>query len=172
MIREVSPRERKLPLIAMPAFASANSGTIAGIGFTVSLLVATLAFHGAQLDEAKLGILGAALCASVLTWLLFRAAELLPRRLRIRGSIQQFTWFGQWGICGLLRCDCYALGFRAAGDLLAGGASQPVRIGEIVYGHNEWSITLDQEVMQLNRSDVLALQASADRTFLNFSLDV
>jgi hypothetical protein len=52
------------------------------------------------------------------------------------------------------------------------GASQPARIGEIVYGHNEWSITLDQEVMQLNRLDILALQASADRTFLNFSLDV
>lgn len=56
--------------------------------------------------------------------------------------------------------------------LLQSEASQPARIGEIVYGHDEWSITLDQEVMQLNRSDVLALQASADRTFLNFSLDM
>ena len=74
--------------------AVAGGGTIAGIGFTVSLLVATLAFHGPQLDEAKLGILGAALCASILTWLLFRAAELLPRRLRIRallGTADQLT---------------------------------------------------------------------------------
>ena len=74
--------------------AVAGGGTIAGIGFTVALLVATLAFHGPQLDEAKLGILGAALCASVLTWLLFRAAELLPRRLRIRallGTADQLT---------------------------------------------------------------------------------
>jgi Na+/H+ antiporter NhaA len=74
--------------------AVAGGGTIAGIGFTVSLLVATLAFHGTQLDEAKLGILGAALCASLVTWFLFRATELLPRRLRIRallGSAEQLT---------------------------------------------------------------------------------
>jgi protein-disulfide isomerase len=56
--------------------------------------VATLAFNGAQLDEAKLGILSAALGASLLTWLLFRATELLPRRLRIRallGTAEQLT---------------------------------------------------------------------------------
>ena len=35
-------------------------GTIAGIGFTVALLIATLAFSGVELEEAKLGILGAA----------------------------------------------------------------------------------------------------------------
>jgi Na+/H+ antiporter NhaA len=63
--------------------AVAGGGTIAGIGFTVSLLVATLAFDGEQLDEAKVGILGAALCASVITWLLFRATALLPKRLRL-----------------------------------------------------------------------------------------
>ena len=74
--------------------AVAGGGTIAGIGFTVSLLVATLAFHGTQLDEAKLGILSAALGASIVTWLLFRATELLPRRLRIRallGTAEQLT---------------------------------------------------------------------------------
>ena len=59
--------------------AVAGGGTIAGIGFTVALLVATLAFKGPQLDEAKLGILSAALGASLLTWLLFRATALLPR---------------------------------------------------------------------------------------------
>lgn len=32
-------------------------GRIAGIGFTVSILIATLAFSGAQLQEAKLGVL-------------------------------------------------------------------------------------------------------------------
>ena len=62
--------------------AVAGGGTIAGIGFTVSLLIATLAFDGTQLEEAKLGILGAALGASLVTWLLFRATALLPRRLR------------------------------------------------------------------------------------------
>jgi Na+/H+ antiporter NhaA len=74
--------------------AVAGGGTIAGIGFTVSLLVATLAFHGAQLEEAKLGILGAALGASILTWLVFRATARLPRRLRIRallGTAEQLT---------------------------------------------------------------------------------
>jgi len=67
--------------------AVAGGGTIAGIGFTVSLLVATLAFHGLQLEEAKLGILSAALGASTLTWLLFRATALLPRRARIRALL-------------------------------------------------------------------------------------
>jgi protein-disulfide isomerase len=67
--------------------AVAGGGTIAGIGFTVSLLVATLAFHGTQLEEAKLGILSAAFTASVVTWLLFRATALLPRRLRIRALL-------------------------------------------------------------------------------------
>jgi protein-disulfide isomerase len=67
--------------------AVAGGGTIAGIGFTVSLLVATLAFDGRQLEEAKLGILSAALCAATLTWLLFRATALLPRRLRIRALL-------------------------------------------------------------------------------------
>jgi Na+/H+ antiporter NhaA len=64
--------------------AVAGGGTIAGVGFTVALLVATLAFEGSQLNEAKLGILSAALGASLLTWLLFRATALLPRRARTR----------------------------------------------------------------------------------------
>ena len=67
--------------------AVAGGGMIAGIGFTVALLVATLALEGPQLEEAKLGILSAALGASLLTWLLFRATALLPRRLRIRALL-------------------------------------------------------------------------------------
>jgi len=67
--------------------AVAGGGTIAGVGFTIALLVATLAFNGARLEEAKVGILSAALCASFVTWLLFRATERLPRRLRIRGLL-------------------------------------------------------------------------------------
>jgi Na+/H+ antiporter NhaA len=67
--------------------AVAGAGTIAGIGFTVSLLVATLAFRDAQLEEAKLGVLTAALCSSVLTWLVFRATAMLPKRLRIRAVL-------------------------------------------------------------------------------------
>jgi Na+/H+ antiporter NhaA len=67
--------------------ATAGIGAIAGIGFTVSLLIATLAFNGAELREAKLGVLSAALCASILGWLFFRATALLPRRARIRALL-------------------------------------------------------------------------------------
>ena len=67
--------------------AVAGGGTISGIGFTVALLVATLAFGGRRLEEAKLGILGAAVAAALVTWLLFRATALLPRRRRIRALI-------------------------------------------------------------------------------------
>jgi Na+/H+ antiporter NhaA len=64
--------------------AVAGGGAIAGIGFTVSLLIATLAFKGAQLEEAKLGVLSAAVVASGATWLVFRVTARLPRRLRLR----------------------------------------------------------------------------------------
>jgi Na+/H+ antiporter NhaA len=67
--------------------AVAGGGTTAGIGFTVALLIATLAFEGQQLEEAKLGILSAALAAALITWLVFRATVLLPRRLRIRALL-------------------------------------------------------------------------------------
>jgi Na+/H+ antiporter NhaA len=62
----------------------AGAGAIAGIGLTVSLLIASLAFHGAELDEAKVGVLSAALLAATLTWLLVLATKRLPRRSRIR----------------------------------------------------------------------------------------
>jgi len=64
-----------------------GSGAIAGVGFTVSLLIATLAFEGAQLQQAKLGVLTAALCSLVLTWLVFRATALMPARRRDRALL-------------------------------------------------------------------------------------
>ncbi|MDX6601309.1 MAG: hypothetical protein QOF13_511 [Solirubrobacterales bacterium] len=67
--------------------ATAGGGAIAGIGFTVSLLIADLAFRGVELREAKLGVLSAALCASLLTWLVFRVTAMLPRRARIRALL-------------------------------------------------------------------------------------
>jgi protein-disulfide isomerase len=67
--------------------AVAGGGTIAGIGFTIALLVATLAFSGQRLEEAKLGILSSAIGATLVTWLLFRATALLPRQLRIRALL-------------------------------------------------------------------------------------
>jgi Na+/H+ antiporter NhaA len=64
--------------------AVTGAGTLAGIGFTVSLLVATLAFSGEQLEQAKVGVLTAALLSALLTWAVFRAARLLPGPLRAR----------------------------------------------------------------------------------------
>ena len=64
--------------------ALAGGGAVAGIGFTVSLLIASLAFHGVQLQEAKVGVLSAALCAALLSWLVFRATALLPASVRAR----------------------------------------------------------------------------------------
>jgi Na+/H+ antiporter NhaA len=62
--------------------ALSGGGTIAGIGFTVSLLIASVAFKGEQLQDAKLGVLLAAVCASLFTWLVFRATAMLPNRRR------------------------------------------------------------------------------------------
>jgi Na+/H+ antiporter NhaA/predicted DsbA family dithiol-disulfide isomerase len=67
--------------------AVAGGGTVAGIGFTVSILIATLAFHGSDLEEAKLGVLSAAVVSSGLTWVLFRATERLPKRMRLRALL-------------------------------------------------------------------------------------
>jgi Na+/H+ antiporter NhaA len=67
--------------------AVAGGGTIAGIGFTVSLLIATLAFSGRDLEEAKLGILTAALGAAGLTWVVFRITAALPPARRARALL-------------------------------------------------------------------------------------
>ena len=78
-------RGRLRPPVGWAAVAAC--GTVAGIGFTVSLLIATLAFDGPELEEAKLGVLSAALAASSLTWLVFRATYLLPAPLRARALL-------------------------------------------------------------------------------------
>jgi Na+/H+ antiporter NhaA len=59
-------------------------GAVAGIGFTVSLLIASLAFTGTDLAEAKLGVLSGAICATLLTWLVFRGIGGLSPRTRLR----------------------------------------------------------------------------------------
>ena len=62
----------------------AGGGVVAGIGFTVSLLIASLAFHGPELEEAKFGVLATALVASLGGWAAFRLIAHLPAPLRAR----------------------------------------------------------------------------------------
>ncbi len=64
-----------------------GGGAIAGIGFTVSILIATLAFSGTELEEAKLGVLTAAVGACLLTWVILRVTRMLPRRTRLRALV-------------------------------------------------------------------------------------
>jgi protein-disulfide isomerase len=64
-----------------------GGSAIAGIGFTVSILIATLAFSGVQLQEAKLGVLTAAVGACLLTWLVVRAIQMLPPQLKLRAAL-------------------------------------------------------------------------------------
>ncbi len=64
-----------------------GGGSIAGIGFTVSLLIATLAFSGTDLQEAKLGVLSAAVGASALTWAVLRVTARLPEQRRLRAVL-------------------------------------------------------------------------------------
>src|SRR6202043_3935507 len=67
--------------------AVAGAGAVAGIGFTVSLLIASLALTGVDLAEAKLGVLTAGVCATGLTWIIFRAVNKLPARPRLRALL-------------------------------------------------------------------------------------
>jgi Na+/H+ antiporter NhaA len=62
-------------------------GAVAGIGFTVSLLIASLAFTGTELAEAKLGILSGAILSAILAWAVFRGLNLLPPRARLRALL-------------------------------------------------------------------------------------
>jgi protein-disulfide isomerase len=70
------------PILSWPVLA--GGATVAGIGFTVSLLVSSLAFHGEQLDEAKLGALGSILLATLVASGAFRIVKRLPTRVRAR----------------------------------------------------------------------------------------
>jgi Na+/H+ antiporter NhaA len=67
--------------------AVAGAGASAGAGFTVALLIAAHAFDGAELQEAKIGILSAVAAASLATFLVVIVTRLLPRRMRLRALI-------------------------------------------------------------------------------------
>jgi Na+/H+ antiporter NhaA len=70
------------PLLSTPILAA--GGVCAGIGFTVSLLIASLAFHGSLLAQAKLGALCTLIVAPLLTAAVLAAIRRLPDSLRAR----------------------------------------------------------------------------------------
>ncbi len=61
-----------------------TAGACAGIGFTVSLLVSSLAFKGIELDEARLGTLCTVVVAPAVAWALTRLIRKLPDAVRAR----------------------------------------------------------------------------------------
>ncbi len=62
----------------------AGGGAVAGIGFTVSLLISALAFHSERLSEAKLGVLASAVLAPLVAWAVFAVIRRLPAEVRAR----------------------------------------------------------------------------------------
>ena len=72
------------PLVSGPVLAA--GGACAGIGFTVSLLISSLAFQGERLSEAKLGALGPLVLAPVVSWAAILALRRIPATMRARRS--------------------------------------------------------------------------------------
>ena len=74
------------PVLSWPMIGGA--GALAGIGFTVSILISTRAFEGQQLEEAKLGVLSAAIVSSMVAWAVFRVIARLPEPVRARQLVR------------------------------------------------------------------------------------
>jgi Na+/H+ antiporter NhaA len=70
------------PTLSFPSLA--GGGAVAGIGFTVSLLISSLAFSGERLQEAKLGVLASAILAPLVAWAVFKVMRRLPTQVRAR----------------------------------------------------------------------------------------
>jgi Na+/H+ antiporter NhaA len=64
--------------------ALVGGGAAMGIGFTVSLLIASRAFTGDQLEEATLGVLCGGLVASIVATLVFKTIDRMPYKRRLR----------------------------------------------------------------------------------------
>jgi protein-disulfide isomerase len=62
----------------------AGGGAVAGLGFTVSVLIATIALDGRQLEEAKLGVLAASILSTLVAWTVFQVIRRLPDEVRAR----------------------------------------------------------------------------------------
>jgi Na+/H+ antiporter NhaA len=68
-----------------------GGGTIAGVGFTVALLIAGRAFEGDHLAEAKLGALTAAALSAAITWTVYRLTALLPPDAQAKALLGDMT---------------------------------------------------------------------------------
>ncbi|MFD9326303.1 Na+/H+ antiporter NhaA [Streptomyces sp. NPDC060065] len=82
MLTNVLSRGRLRPPVGWGAVTA--GGTLAGVGFTVSLLIATLAFDGTRLEDAKIGILSAVIGSFLVSRLVTGAIGLLPGQVRLR----------------------------------------------------------------------------------------
>ncbi len=76
--------ERGRLRLPVPVPTLAGGGAVAGIGFTVALLVSDRAFTGIELQEAKAGVLAAALLSAISGSLVFRAGALIPKERKVR----------------------------------------------------------------------------------------
>jgi Na+/H+ antiporter NhaA len=70
--------------VGWPSLIAASA--VAGIGFTMSLLIGELSYTDTVLDQAKLGILVASVVAAGLAVALFHGLSLLPRDLLLRAE--------------------------------------------------------------------------------------
>ncbi len=61
-----------------------GGGAVAGIGFTVSLLIASLAFSGEHLAEAKLGVLTTLVAGPAVSWAIICVTYRLPKKTKLR----------------------------------------------------------------------------------------
>lgn len=62
-------------------------GAVAGAAFTVSLLIASHAFEGEELDQARIGVLTTLVAAFVLSWAVSGVIGLLPEARRARALL-------------------------------------------------------------------------------------
>jgi Na+/H+ antiporter NhaA len=70
------------PLVGWASIIAGS--TVAGIGFTVSLLISNLAFHGRELGEAKIGVLAAGILSLLVASVASAIVRRLPTRIRAR----------------------------------------------------------------------------------------
>ena len=76
------PMGGQRPLISWIVLAT--GGAAAGVGFTVSILISSLAFSGERLAEAKLGVLATVIVAPLVSYGLLRTYRRLPAPVRAR----------------------------------------------------------------------------------------